>query len=210
MGFPVATGFLVVLPDLSDGVALYLAQLSCYYSLSIYLLVIASYSNPKFYPKPIYYCKFPINYFDFLKICVVHLLKSNIAIPVLIFPALYIFWIIEIPRLSEYCIAMLTISYVELIFLSFVLPFLIYFLERFTKTRIAELTLTYCLSLLYISQHTKSVWPILLNPLGNFLYLPIFIFDGANLLMICGIFGTLIFTIVVVYTMSRGIRRWEI
>lgn len=200
------TAWMILKTDPLDYLAFSIAGCSSFYTFGIFLLMAGAYSSNTLYPKPSHYCIFPISSIGFLKINVAYLLKRKVMLIVLVVPLTYL-----AVDLHSYLLKVVIIvaSYAELLFLLVVGSFLFHLLESKNNYQVFQIVPALTTIVFYAAYKLESFWPLILNPLGTFIFAPIVLWaDDSSIYPGCVII--IIMLLSFYFFIKKTLRDWLI
>lgn len=169
------TVLMIFFIDTSHQLSLQVAGISFFYSFSIFLFIFYSFNSGPFYPKPIYYCTFPVTQMDFWKINLSFFLSKRLSLLPFVVPLAFLF--VDFNRLVYFTMVSFLLL-LELLFVFIMGAWLFHWLEaRNQKALFIQLPLYSAFLFYYPASRFENFWPLLFNPLGSFILAPIVLAD---------------------------------
>ena len=163
-----ALGILMTEPE--KLLSLYMMGYAFLYFICVHSMMSVAYSSDSVYPKPSQYCVFALRPAAFIRINCVYLLSRRLTFLIILTPVAYLLADSGSVSLNVF---MFAISYVELIFLLVIGSVTFHFLASRGKSTTFDIIPAWVSVLFYIGYKGETVWPLLLNPFGTFLFAPV-------------------------------------
>lgn len=190
--------------DTNHLLSLQIAGISFFYSFSIFLFIFYAYSSKVFYPKPIYYCIFPITQMDFWKINIAFFWRKRLFLLLLATPIAFLFT--DLSKLPYFLIVS-SLSILELIFMLVIGIWLFHWLEAHKqKALFIQLPLYSAFLFYYPASKYENFWPLLFNPFGSFVFAPLLLADNALLSSVSLLIITLVISLILTFLLKKRMK----
>ncbi len=169
----------------------------------IFTIIFLSLIIPSYKSK--HYCIFPITYFELFLIKLITTLKSKYYFLIYLIP----FISFTNPHISLSLALSISFSSLIQILVTSILFLLIQ--ELFTKkgdVRNSYIFPAYCFLLIFLATHTQNIFPLVLNPLGSIMGLPI-LFKN-NYISIIELFYAIIIVLILHVTVKKSLIEWPL